>query len=55
MSDEQVRVYIREALRQDSRQRPTALLARFREHNRACEQSRFVSLFRQVEEGCHEA
>jgi len=55
MTDEQVKVFIRDALRQDARQRPTPLLARLREHNRACEQSRFVSLFRQVREECHEA
>jgi hypothetical protein len=50
-----VKAYIREALLQDARQRPTALLVRLRKHSRACEQSRFVSLFRQVQEECHEA
>jgi hypothetical protein len=50
ITDEQVKAYIREALRQDARQRPTPLLARLRTQSRACEQSRFVSLFRQVEE-----
>jgi hypothetical protein len=55
MTDDQVKVFIREALRKDSRQRPTPLLAHLREHHRACEQSRFVSLFRQVQEESYEA
>lgn len=53
ITDEQVKAYIRNALRQNARQRPSPLLSRLRRQNRVCEQGRFVSLFRQVEEERH--
>ena len=55
MTDEQVRAYIRNALQQNARARPSPLLARLRMTNKACEQSRFVTLYREIEEDLHGA
>jgi hypothetical protein len=53
VTDDQVKAYIRAALRQDVQGRPTRLLARLRGEGRACEQSRFMSLFHTIEEEFH--
>ncbi len=53
LSDEDVCIFIKEALSADATVRPTALLRRLRESERACEQKRFGTLFRQVEGGRH--
>ena len=49
LSDEDVRDYIRAPLKGEPRLRPTPLLRRLRESGRACEHSRFTTLFREVE------
>ena len=50
LTDAEVKRHIREALGRDPRQRPTAMLRQLRGGGRACEQSRFASLFREVRE-----
>lgn len=49
LSDADVRDYIRAALKGEPGLRPTPLLRRLRESGRACEHSRFTTLFREVE------
>ncbi len=50
LSDEEVREFITLQLRNDSRLRHTPLLRMLRESGRACEQSRFATLYREVQE-----
>lgn len=51
LDDDQVRAFIRKELSSAPAARPTALLRKLRASGRACEHSRFVSLFRSVEGG----
>jgi hypothetical protein len=49
LSDKDVYAFICEAIKEDSSVRPTPLLRQLRASGRACEQSRFVELFRRAE------
>jgi hypothetical protein len=53
LSDAEVKRYLREALRREPQSRPTPLLRKLRDSGRACEQSRFASLFRAIREQLH--
>jgi hypothetical protein len=53
LADAEVKRYLREALEQDPDSRPTPLLRKLRDGGRACEQSRFATLFRAVREQLH--
>ena len=48
MTDAEVRAFIRDALRENPKSKHSPLLRRLRDSGRACEQSRFASLFREV-------
>jgi hypothetical protein len=50
LPDAEVKRYLKDALEQDPEVRPTPLLRKLRDSGRACEQSRFASLFRAVRE-----
>ena len=50
VTDEDVRVFVRNALRANPRARHTALLREYREAGYACEQKRFGRLFKEVEQ-----
>jgi hypothetical protein len=50
LADAEVRRYLKEALERDPKSRPTPLLRKLRDSGRACEQSRFASLFGAVRE-----
>ena len=51
-SDTEVLRFIREALRETPDVRPSPLLRRCRDQGRACEQQRFLRLFREFQETC---
>jgi hypothetical protein len=53
LTDEEVKRYIRAALRKRPGQRATPLLRCLRDDGRACEQTRFAALFREVREQLH--
>jgi hypothetical protein len=50
VSDEDVREYVRKALRENAKSRHTTLLRLYRESGYACEQKRFGRLFKEVEQ-----
>ena len=50
VTDEDVRVFVRNALRANPRARHTTLLREYREAGYACEQKRFGRLFKEVEQ-----
>ena len=50
VSDADVREYVRNALRENPKARPTTLLRLYRESGYACEQKRFGRLFKEVEQ-----
>ena len=52
ISDDDVRNFIRETLKQHGMTGHTALLRRFRDSGRACSQNRFARIFDSVLEGC---
>jgi len=54
LADAEVKRYLKEALERDPKSRPTPLLRKLRDSGRACEQSRFASLFRAVQEQLYE-
>jgi hypothetical protein len=49
MDDDQVRSFIRKSLAKNHGLRPTPLLQALRQSGRACEHSRFVRLFHEVQ------
>lgn len=50
VTDDDVRTYVRNALRENPKARPTTLLRLYRESGYACEQKRFGRLFKEVEQ-----
>ena len=50
VTDEDVRIFVRNALRANPMARPTALLRAYREAGYACEQKRFGRLFKEMEQ-----
>lgn len=52
-SDKEIKSIIRKYLAEDPRAAPTPSLKRFRDGGMACEQKRFVALFKDVREGRH--
>jgi hypothetical protein len=50
VTDEDVRVFVRNALRANPQARHTTLLREYRESGYACEQKRFGRLFKEVEQ-----
>jgi hypothetical protein len=50
VSDEDVREYVHNAIRENPKARPTTLLRLYRELGYACEQKRFGRLFKEVEQ-----
>ena len=50
VTDEEVRVFVRNALNANPRARHTSLLREYRQAGYACEQKRFGRLFKEVEQ-----
>ena len=48
MTDEEVRLYIKSAMKHEGKLSHTGLLRKLRAENRACEQKRFRDLFKEM-------